>query len=213
MIECVIVDDEVHCLQTLRLQLQEHCPHVKLDAECQTAKAGIEAIQKYKPDLVFLDVEMPMMNGFEMLEQFPEIDFAVVFTTSYDQYAIKAIRFSALDYLLKPIEPKELIGAIEKVESRKVLPSGEHFKMLMNQVKHLESGFDKIAVPMAEGYEIIPTENIISCEADDNYTHLHLKNQKKLTACRSLGEVEEQLQPFSTFIRVHHSHLVNLNKS
>lgn len=212
MIKCLVIDDEVHGLETMRLLLQEHCPNAKLVAECQTAKAGIEAIEKYKPDLIFLDVEMPMMNGFEMLEQFSEISFAIVFTTGYDQYAIKAIRFSALDYLLKPIDPKELVAAIAKVESRRQLPPAEHFRMLLNQVKHSENGFDKIAVPTSEGYELIPTETIVTCEADDNYTHLHLKNQKKITACRTLKEVEELLESFPAFIRVHHSHVVNLNE-
>jgi two-component system LytT family response regulator len=212
MIECLIVDDEKHCLETLGLLLKEHCPNVKVIAECQTAKAGIECIRSHPPDLVFLDVEMPMMNGFEMLEQFSKIDFAIVFTTGYDQYAIKAIRFSALDYLLKPIEPKELMACIAKVESRKQLPSADHFEMLMTHMKNMESTFDKIAVPMAEGYEIIGVENIILCEADDNYTHLHLKNQRKITACRSLKEVEEQLKQFPDFVRVHHSFIVNLNE-
>lgn len=208
----MVIDDEVHCLETMRLLLKEHCPHVQLIGEYQNAKSGIEAIQKYKPDLIFLDVEMPVMNGFEMLEQFGEINFAIVFTTSYDQYAIKAIRFSALDYLLKPIDPKELVAAIEKVESRNQLPPAEYFKILLDQVKHKENGFDKVAVPTSEGFELIPTENIISCEADDNYTYFYLKDQKKITACRTLKEVEELLHAFPAFIRVHHSYIVNLNE-
>ena len=108
---------------------------------CRSAKAGLEAIEKVKPELIFLDIEMPVMNGFEMLEQFSAIDFAIVFTTSYDQYAIKAIRFSALDYLLKPIDRKELMSAIRKVESRKHLPSAEQFKMLLSKVQNRNGGF------------------------------------------------------------------------
>src|SRR6187399_196218 len=152
MVKAIIIDDEVHCQDTLGLLLKEYCPQVHLAEQCRSAKKGIEAIEKHKPDLVFLDIEMPAMNGFEMLEQFPEISFAIIFTTSYDQYAIKAIRFSALDYLLKPIDPKELVAAVHKVQIQKRLPAPEQFEMLMNQVKHKENGFTKIAIPTAEGF-------------------------------------------------------------
>ena len=212
MIRAIIVDDEVHCLETLSLLLKEFCPQVQVLEQCRSAKKGLDAIEKMKPDLVFLDIEMPTMNGFEMLEQFPEIPFAVIFTTSYDQYAIKAIRFSALDYLLKPIDPKELIAAVGKVQTQKNLPIPGQFEMLMNQVKHKEGCFNKIAMPTSEGFELIPTEQVIRCEADDNYTHLYLKNKTKIIACRTLKEMEEQLQDFPSFVRVHHSYLVNMNE-
>ena len=106
MIKAIIIDDEMHCRKTLSILLKEYCPDVQVIEQCDNGETGLEAIKKFKPDLVFLDIEMPRMNGFEMLEQFSEIPFAVIFTTGYDQYAIKAIRFSALDYLLKPIDPK-----------------------------------------------------------------------------------------------------------
>ena len=164
------------------------------------------------PNLVFLDIEMPIMNGFELLEQFKEIPFSVIFTTGYDQYAIKAIRFSALDYLMKPIDRKELVAAIHKVELQKLPPSAEQFRMLMNKIKNKETGFTKVAVPTSEGFELIHADQIISCEADDKYTYLHLKNNKKVTACRTLKEVEEQLGSFPSFVRVHHSYMANLNE-
>ena len=119
MIRAIIIDDEVHCLETLSILLKDYCPQVTILETCRSAKKGLEAIDRYKPDLVFLDIEMPTMNGFEMLEQFAEIPFAVIFTTSYDQYAIKAIRFSALDYLLKPVDPKELTAAVQKIQGQK----------------------------------------------------------------------------------------------
>lgn len=175
MTKAILVDDEVHCLDTLSILLKEYCPEVLVLERCSSAKAALQAIEKLKPSLVFLDIEMPAMNGFEMLEQFEQINFAVVFTTSYDQYAMKAIRFSALDYLLKPIDPKELIAAVHKVEIQKQLPSNEQFQMLQNQVHYQETGFKKIAVPTLEGFELIPAEQILRCEADDNYTHLFLK--------------------------------------
>ena len=212
MIKAILVDDEMHCLDTLSILLKEYCPEVQILAQCRSAKAGLEAIEKFKPNLVFLDIEMPAMNGFEMLEQFAQINFAIVFTTSYDQYAIKAIRFSALDYLLKPIDPKELIAAVHKVQTQKQLPAAEQFEILFSRIQNKESAFRKMAVPTSEGFELIAADQILRCEADDNYTHLFLKNKTKIIACRTLKEVEEQLQDFSYFVRVHHSYLVNMNE-
>jgi two-component system LytT family response regulator len=212
MIKSILIDDEVHCLDTLNILLNDYCPEVQVMEQCLSAKQAIAAIQKHEPALVFLDIEMPSMNAFEMLEQFDEIRFSIVFTTGYDQYAIKAIRFSALDYLLKPIDPKELVAAVHKVQTQKYLASGEQYRMLQSHIQHKEGNFTKIAMPTSEGFELIPAEQLIRCEADDNYTHLFLKNKTKIIACRTLKDIEEQLQEFSSFIRVHHSYLVNLNE-
>jgi two-component system, LytTR family, response regulator len=212
MIKAVLIDDEIHCLDTLSILLNEYCPQVRVMERCKSAKEGLVAIEKHQPDLVFLDIEMPVMNGFELLELFTELPFAVIFTTSYDQYAIKAIRFSALDYLLKPIDPKELVTAVHKIQIQKKLPSAEQFQMLMSRIKHKEGSFHKIAVPTSEGFELIPAEEIIYCEADNNYTRFFLKNNKPIIACRTLKEVEEQFTDFVSFIRVHHSYMVNLNE-
>jgi two-component system, LytTR family, response regulator len=212
MIKAIIIDDEVHCLETLSLLLKEYCPQVQLLEQCRSAKKGLEVIEKLKPDLIFLDIEMPAMNGFEMLEQFTEIPFAIIFTTSYDQYAIKAIRFSALDYLLKPVDPNELISAVKKVQEQRHLPMAEQFQMLLKQVQGKEHHFNKIAVPTFEGFELVPADEVLYCEANDNYTHLFLKNKIKIIACRTLKEMEEQLQDFPFFVRVHHSYMVNLNE-
>src|SRR5258706_6718458 len=170
MIKSIVIDDEVHCIETLSLLLKEYCPDVQVTEQCRSAKNGLEAIEKLKPDLVFLDIEMPVMNGFEMLEQFTEIPFAIIFTTSYDQYAIKAIRFSALDYLLKPVDPKELVTAVHKIQIQKTPPSEEQFRMLMDHILHKESSFSKIAIPTVEGFELVHVDNVVYCEADDNYT-------------------------------------------
>jgi two-component system LytT family response regulator len=212
MIKAILIDDEVHCLDTLSILLKEYCPEVQIIEQCHSGREGLLSIKKTKPDLVFLDIEMPGMNGFEMLELLSGISFAIIFTTSYDQYAIKAIRFSALDYLLKPIDPKELLGAVRKVIEQRHLPMAEQFQMLLKQIQNKDHQFNKIAVPTAEGFELIPAEQVVRCEADDNYTHLFLKNKTKVTACRTLKEVEEQLHDFTFFIRVHHSHVVNLNE-
>lgn len=212
MIKAIIIDDEIHCLESLSILLHEFCPEVQLLEQCRSAKKGVEAIEKFKPDLLFLDIEMPGMSGFELLEQLSAISFAIIFTTGYDQYAIKAIRYSALDYLLKPIDPKELISAVKKVQEERHLPLAEQFQMLLKQIHGKASGFNKIAVPTAEGFELIPAEQVIYCEANDNYTHFFLKNKNKIIACRTLKEIEEQVKDFPFFVRVHHSYLINLNE-
>lgn len=212
MINAILIDDEAHCRDSLSILLNKFCPEVQIVQQCQSAKQGLEATTKLKVDLVFLDVEMPSMNGFEFLEKFNVIPFSVVFTTAYDKYAIKAIRFSALDYLLKPIDPKELVAAVHKVKAHPHSPTNEQFRMLMDRIQHRENGLTKIAVPIAEGFELVKADDIITCEADNNYTYLHLKNRRKITACRTLKEVEEQLESFTSFVRVHHSYIVNLNE-
>jgi two-component system LytT family response regulator len=211
MIKAIIIDDESHCLATLSLLLDEYCPEISVMERCNSARKGLEAIEKYTPELVFLDIEMPAMNGFEMLEVVHHINFAIIFTTSYDQYAIKAIRFSALDYLLKPVDPGELEMAVKKVH-RQQLPVDEQFQMLMKQVHGKGFQFYKFAVPTMEGYELIPADQVIYFEANDNYTYIFLKNKTKVIASRILKEVEEQLGDFSFFIRIHHSYMVNLNE-
>lgn len=212
MINAILVDDEVHCLDTLSILLEEHCPEVQLLDRYTSAKAALKGIEELSPDLVFLDIEMPAMNGFELLEHFHDIPFTVIFTTSYDQYAIKAIHFSALDYLLKPIDPKDLVAAVQKVQAQKRHPSLEQFQILLGQVRQRGYDFAKMAVPTFEGFELIDTAEIVRCEADDNYTHIHLKNKSKVIACRSLKEIEAQLKDFPAFLRIHNSHLVNLNE-
>lgn len=212
MIKAILIDDEVHCLDTLSILLKEYCPDVQIIDQCHSGKEGLLSIKRTKPDLVFLDIEMPGMNGFEMLERLTGIPFVIIFTTSYDQYAIKAIRFSALDYLLKPIDPNELISAVRKVMEQRHLPIAEQFQMLLKQIQNKDHQFNKIAMPTAEGFELIPADQVVRCEADDNYTHFFLKNKTKITACRTLKEVEEQLHDFTFFVRVHHSHVVNLNE-
>jgi len=212
MIKAILIDDEAHCLDTLGILLQEYCPEVQVLNTCRSAKAGIEAIEKSKPDLVFLDIQMPGMDGFQLLEQLGNISFPIIFTTSFDQYAIEAIHFSALDYLLKPIDPKKLISAVHKLQHRQKLPASEQFEMLFDRLQHKITAFRKIAIPTLDGYELIPADNIILCEANDNYTHILLKDKRKVTASRTLKEIEEQLHDFPSFVRVHHSFLVNINE-
>jgi two-component system LytT family response regulator len=212
MLKAILIDDEMHCLKTLGMLLKEYCTNVQVMEICNNAEAGLKAIELHKPDLVFLDIEMPQMNGFEMLQRLPPINFAIVFTTGYDQYAIKAFHFSALDYLLKPIEAKELIDAVKKVEELHYLPMPEQFEMLLKKIGGVNSGFNKIAVPTAEGFELIPATEVVYFEADSNYTHIFLKNKNKIIACRTLKKIEEQIQDYNCFVRVHNSYMVNLNE-
>lgn len=212
MINAIIIDDELHCRKMLSLLLKEYCPDVNVLEQCEDAESGLLAIRKLNPDLIFLDIEMPRMNGFEMLEQLGQFTYAVIFTTSYDQYAIKAFRFYALDYLLKPIVSKELIAAIHKLQTQKSLPSTQQFQMLLNKISSREEMFPKIPLPTSDGFELIPVEQVLFCEAKNNYTYFNLKNKKKIVACRMLKEVEEQLVDFPYFIRVHNSYIINIKE-
>lgn len=206
MIRAIIIDDEARGRQTLQNLLEEYCPDVEVLALCDSAKAGIEAIEEKKPDLVFLDVEMPQMSGFDMLENIAHPDFEVIFTTAHSEHAIRAIKFSALDYLLKPIDAEELKMAVEKAISN--IQNHEHEKL-----KHFienRKTFDRIALPTSEGYTFLPIKDIIRCEASGSYTIFYIKGQESMLVCKNLKEYEEMLEE-GHFYRVHHSHLINVD--
>ena len=211
MINTIIVDDEPHCYKTLDALLKRYCPEVNVLATCANGLDALETIQKLKPDLVFLDVEMPKMNGFEMLEQLPAVNFHLIFVTSYDAYALKAIRVSAIDYLLKPVDREELQKSVKKVINRMEAPLPGQLKIILEKMQHPAAAFSKIALPTMEGLQMIPLETIISCEADDNYTMLRLKGNKKIVVSCTLKVIEELLEDHS-FLRVHRSFLVNLDE-
>lgn len=211
MIKAIIIDDEPYCCDILFAMLQTYCPEIEVVSICNNGMDALTAIRQHAPNLIFLDVEMPKMNGFEMLEQIPAINFHLIFTTSYDQYALKAIRFSAIDYLLKPIDREELIKAVQKVKDRIQLPIPQQLEILMQKLRQPANPVNKIALPAMEGLQMIPVDTIISCESDDNYSKIQLKNGKKMLVTRSLKEMEEILEQYS-FIRVHRSYLVNLNE-
>ena len=211
MIKAIIIDDEIHCIKTLGMLLKEYCPAVKVTEQCSDAESGLAAIQLLKPNLVFLDIEMPNMNGFEMLEKLPTINFEIIFTTGYDQYAIKAFHFSALDYLLKPVGREELQKAVEKVEQRLQSPLPQQLEILLQKIHHPATPVQKIALPTMEGLQMIAVSSIISCASDSNYTIFLLKDRQKLIVSRPLKEIEEMLEE-NSFLRVHNSYLVNLNE-
>jgi two-component system LytT family response regulator len=211
MINAIIVDDEVHSCKTIESLLQQYCPDVNVLTTCSNGHIALEAIRRLNPDLVFLDVEMPRMNGFEMLEQLNEINFHLIFVTSYDAYALKAIRFSAIDYLLKPVDRQELQKAVQKVVQRTEAPLPEQLRIILDRMQEPNSRSNRIALPTMEGLQMIPVQSIISCEANDNYTTLLLKDRKKVVVTGTLKAIEELLEDFS-FLRVHRSYLVNLDE-
>ena len=210
MIRAIIVDDEPYCCEALATLLED-ITDLEMISVYHNAADALAAIKKYSPDLVFLDVEMPKMNGFEMLEQLPSVNFEIIFTTSYDQYALRAIRFSAIDYILKPVDSEELQKAVQKVIHRSQKPIAQQLEILMQKIHQPSTPINKIAMPTMEGLQMIPVDSIISCESDSNYTIFRLKNKQKITASRTLKDVEEILEGHS-FVRVHNSYLVNLNE-
>ncbi|HWK02677.1 MAG TPA: response regulator [Puia sp.] len=211
MIKAIIVDDEPYCGEALAILLERYCPQVQVMQSCLSGVEALNAIKEHQPQLLFLDIEMPQMNGFELLEKLKDVHFELIFTTSYDQYAIKAIRFSALDYLLKPIDREELQRAIQKVVRRLQYPLPQQIKILLQKLQNPLYSLNKIAIPTMEGLRMITVDTIISCSSDSNYTILMLKDGQKIIASRTLKEIEELLEDHS-FLRVHHSHLVNLNE-
>jgi two-component system LytT family response regulator len=211
MITATIVDDEFYSSEILVGLLERYCPEVKVLDICYSASGALQSISETKPDILFLDIEMPFMNGFELLEKLPPIDFELIFTTSYDNYAIKAIRFSALDYLLKPVDPEELQIAVKKAITQLKHPLQQQIEVLLQKLNHPSAAITKIAIPTIEGLQMILIDSIVSCESDRNYTILFLKDGQKLISSRTLKEIEEILEEHS-FIRVHHSYLVNLNE-
>lgn len=209
--KAIIVDDEPYCSESLVALLERYCPDVNVAGVFNNGSDALTVIRQQQPDLVFLDVEMPKMNGFEMLEQLPAINFNLIFTTSYDKYALKAIRFSAIDYLLKPIDREELQRAVQKIIQRSSNPIAQQLEILMKKMNNSSPTLGKIAMPTMEGLQMITIDSIVSCESDSNYTIVLMKNKQKLIVSRTLKDIEEMLEDHG-FVRVHHSHLVNLNE-
>jgi two-component system, LytTR family, response regulator len=211
MINAIIIDDELYCCKVLSTLIERNCKEVKIVGICGSGLAGLKEIREQKPSLIFLDVEMPKMNGFEMLQRIDKIDFNVIFTTSYDKYALKAIRFSAIDYLLKPIDRLELQASVQKVIEHPYIPIAQQFEILLEKINQPNIIFNKIPIPTLGGFQMIPIDSIVSCQSESNYTTFLLKDKKRVVASRTLKEIEEILENHF-FARVHHSHIVNLNE-
>ena len=202
MITAVIIDDEANGRLVLREKLKLFCPEVEVLGEAENGKTGLDIIRQYHPELIFLDVEMPEMNGFELLNQLNERTGHIIFTTAYNQYAIKAIKHAAFDYLLKPIDIEELKNTVKKAINTEIHVER---KNIFNQNK----SFTRLAVATLEGLQFITISTIIHLEADSNYTTFYMKDGTKFVSSKSLIEYEAILEEHN-FFRCHHSHLINL---
>jgi two-component system, LytTR family, response regulator len=210
MIRSLIIDDENHCSDGLRWQITQYCPEIEIIGVCNDPEKAIPLIQELRPELVFLDVIMPGITGFEMLEKLPAINFEIIFTTAFDQYALRAIRLGALDYLVKPIDKDELREAIDKLLQRKKNNSVNQIAALLTHIrKSSDLSFQKVALPTLHGYELVSLQSIMVCESNSNYTNIQLGEGKRLLISRTLKEIEELLD-MPNFFRVHNSFLVNL---
>ncbi len=209
IIRAIIIDDEQHCVKALINDLEKSCPSVVVIAACNSAKEGMLLIKKEKPDLVFLDIEMPWMNGFEMLELIENINFNIIFTTAHDQFAAKAFRISAVDYLLKPVDSNDLKEAVKKVGLKMNEQTGNaNIENLLRNIKQ-PNNEQRIALPNKDGYEFAEVHHIIYCQAEGAYTKVFLDNKKYILVSKTLGDIEELL-PVDLFQRIHHSTVVNL---
>jgi len=212
MIRCILIDDERNALEMMEWLIKTYCPQVEIVDMCTSAQQGIESINANKPDVIFLDIEMPRMNGFDMLEQFDKLFFDVVFCTAYDQFAIKAFKYSALNYLLKPVDPEDLKATVARIEERKSIPSKEQFELLLQNINQpVKSTPQRIALTTGDGMIFVPTTDIIYCEAESNYTSVVLANGKKVVVSKVLKDIDEALSG-PDFCRVHSSYLINVNR-
>jgi len=206
----VIVDDEPDARDALRLALERYCPEIEIIASSENPEDGLEQIKKQKPDLLFLDVDMPGMSGFDVLNQLTESNMNVIFVTAHDKYAIKAIRFSALDYLLKPVDAEDLQRAVKRaVEKRNHGENKIKVKSFLDNVRSQQERLGKLSVPTMEGLLFLDIHEIVYCKADDNYTEIILNNKEKIVVSKTLKDVEEMLEGYS-FFRIHQSYLINL---
>jgi len=210
MIKALIVDDEQKARNVLRHHVEQNCPQITELREAESVDAALGVMGEFKPDIVFLDIEMPHRNGFDLLSELGTPDFHVIFTTAYHHYAIRAIRFSALDYLMKPVDPEELVEAVQR-HLEKRLENTERKKLLDNLADNMrreEVSKFRIAVPGIDGVLFFMVNEIIRFEADGSYTKIVLTNRKPLVASRTMKNFEEMLEDFD-FLRIHKSHLVN----
>jgi two-component system LytT family response regulator len=209
-LKAVIVEDELASRETLANYLQKYCPDVELVAEADSVRTGLEIIKIKNPDIVFLDIEMPFGNAFDLLEQIGKINFEIVFVTAYSNYAIKALNMSASYYILKPISIDELIKSVDKIKhSRMKEEIPIHSKILLENIQAANKHNHKIVLPQLNGFDVVKINDIIRCKANDNFTEFYLTNGTKKLISRTLKFYEDLLKDFD-FVRIHKSHLINL---
>lgn len=210
MIRAMIIDDETKGRMALREKLNAFCPEVEVVAEAASGSEAISLINQHRPQLIFLDIEMPRMTGFEMLNQIPDKSFHIIFTTAYDQYAIQAIKYAAFDYLLKPVDIDELKSAVARIAETKTPQTAKQAELLAANLQQKASSLHKLAIPTLDGLHFYDIKDIIYLEANSNYTNLYLAGKVKIIASKTLKEFEELLSG-DQFFRTHHSFIINLN--
>ncbi|HEY0744308.1 MAG TPA: LytTR family DNA-binding domain-containing protein [Chryseosolibacter sp.] len=209
MIRSIIVDDELKSRESLKILLEDFCDNVEVKALCQNVEEGLAAIAEHKPDVVFLDIQMQRETGFDLLAKIKSVNFEVVFTTAYSEYAIKAFKFSAIDYLLKPIDIEELKKALGKVERKLNGSFSQRLEQLIENLKPAQPQNYKLALPTTDGLVFVKISDIIYCEASSNYTNIVCADGKKYLVSRTLKEYEDILID-QNFFRIHNSYLINL---
>ncbi len=212
MIRALAIDDEPAAISTLQLMIEKYAPEITELRCTNEPREGIKLIKELAPQLLFLDIQMPVFTGFELIKQLDSIPFEIIFTTAYDQYAIEAIRFSALDYLLKPIDAEELKRAVRRFiehQSQKEQSRKDLYKNLMHNIRSTQAEF-KLAISSSEGIYFYNPNQIIRLEAESNYTRFYFTDKRPLVVAKTLGEYEEMLLPHG-FLRTHRTHLVNRN--
>ena len=210
-LKAIIVDDEEAARVSLQKLLEWNAPEVEVLDLCPGVDAAIRSIRKKDPDLVFLDIEMPVKNGFDLLQEIGQITFEVIFVTAYDQFAIEAFKRHALAYILKPVDEDELKAVVDRAKRHTHDPLNEETLLqLFETLQVQQPGFKKIAIPTMDGLELIKVDEILRCTSEGNYTYIHQADSDPLLVSRTLKDIEEMLSQYKKFVRVHHSHLVNL---
>jgi len=210
MLEAIIVDDEQHCINRLQKQLGAEAPDIEIIACCKTVENAQQIIAENSPDILFLDVQLGNQTGFDLLATIKKIDFEIIFTTSYDNYALKAFKFSALDYLLKPVDKDDLKRSLQRLRQQKGLKdTSKKIDILFHNFKEGSETSKRIAIPTVDGYTMLDAKDIIRLQSDVNYTNIYTSAGKKITASKTIKFFETMLEG-NDFFRVHKSHLVNL---
>lgn len=210
MIRAIIVDDEPKNRKILRALLEKFCPEVAIEGEAATAREALEIIPATRPDLLFLDIEMPYGNAFDLLDQLMPVDFEIIFITAFDEYTLKAFKYSALDYLLKPVNIEELRAAVKKAAQQVHLKTiNEQLSNLLHDFRGQQSQASRLAIPTNEGFIFVPTQDILRFEAWSNYTYIYTRQGQRYVSSRTIKQYEEMLGG-SQFFRIHNSHIINL---
>lgn len=213
MLKALIIDDEANSRDALKGKLDLFCPEIEVIGEAENVDQALEAAENLKPEILFLDINLSGEDGFQLLERLSAMTARmpeIIFITAHDEYAIKAIKFSAADYLLKPIDPEELVKAVRKIEAKKDVDPSPKLNTLIENIRQASDSPKKIVIPSSDGLHVIKVSDIYRCESSSNYTQFFLTNGKKMLASKTLKEFDGMLTDYN-FERIHKSHLVNMN--